>query len=436
MNTHTFIKNKYKDFLSFAAMSGHTVYENELIKLSNLKTNRAINQNHVSIQNIFRTFWFDFKKSHDNLRPSIIQNVEAMIDCRDLSKGHLFYECDKCDNYLLTGLSCHSRFCASCGHKYRDARSIEIQRKLVNVSHRHFVFSVPFDLRPFFWKCRELFDCLFQTVSEALHKTIKLTKAERKADYRLGFVSFLHTAGRQLNPHPHLHVLLAEALISKSGHMKKLYFFPFKRLRMTVMYTFLTNASQCLKLYGDKALYNEFNRLRTIILKQYQEGFYVYGPKDETQEYQKLNSLKKVADYIARYASHPPIAESNILSLDNETKMIIWQYEDHQTKEIVKMNESVFDFMSKLIRHIPDKGFHQIRYYGFYSNRTSRIKSKPKLLNVGIIKVLTNNLKWRIMILKTFKYDVLLCSCGATLRLNIEHSFLPNNKSKEFISDA
>ena len=49
--------------------------------------------------------------------------------------------------------------------------------------------------------------------------------------FRLGFVSFLHTSGRSLNIHPHLHVLLAERSIDKLGNKKKIHFFPFQRLK-------------------------------------------------------------------------------------------------------------------------------------------------------------------------------------------------------------
>lgn len=216
MNINSFIKVKYKDLLTMAMLNGKALYENEFNRLSNLPSVRNKIQTSASIQDIFKHSWDDFKRlSNKPIRDSITSNVEAMIGCRDLSKGHLFLECNKCDNFHLIGLSCKSRFCVSCGHKYRDARSVEIQNKLINVNHRHFVFSVPFSLRPLFWKCRKLFDCLFKTVNEALHFTIKLSKKDRKADFRLGFVSFLHTSGRSLNIHPHIHVLLAEALIDK-----------------------------------------------------------------------------------------------------------------------------------------------------------------------------------------------------------------------------
>lgn len=435
MNNVTHVKTLYKDLLVLAAKSGQSVYQNELNKLSNLRSIRESNSSHISIQQIFRTFWPAFKELYGHkLRPSIIDNVERMMDCKDLSKGHLFYECPSCDQYLLTGLSCHSRFCASCGHKYRDQRSIEIQKKLLKVPHRHFVFSIPFDLRPFFWKCRDLFDCLFHSVNQALHFSIQQSKEDQLRDYRLGFVAFLHTSGRALNPHPHIHVLLAEQMIDRNGHQKHLYFFPFERLRKAFMFIFLKNANAVLKANPSKSLYREFNILRTKIIKQYKDGFYTYGPK--VKEFSKFYNSKKIADYIARYASHPPIAESNILSLNEENGQLTWRYTPHEDKENpVTVVEHAFKLIAKLIRHIHDKGFHQVRYYGFYANKSNRIQGKPKLLLSSSIQHLKSKLKWRIMLLNAFKYDCLLCSCGSKMVLNLDLSYL-KNKSKEYISDA
>ena len=421
-----------------AALSGKSLYENELNRLSNLPLVRKQVKNHVTIQEVFKHSWDDFKRlCNKPIRDAIINNVEAMINCRDLSKGHIFLECNKCNNFHLIGLSCKSRFCASCGHKYRDARSIEIQNKLINVNHRHFVFSVPFALRPLFLECRELFDCLFKTVDEALHFTVIRSKTDKRNDFKLGFVSFLHTSGRSLNLHPHLHVLLAEALIDKHGNFKKIDFFPFDRLRKVFMFKFLSNANKVLKRFGNTRLYNEFNKLRSIITKEYKDGFYTYGPKSSEliNENYKLNTIKKIANYIARYASHPPISESNILNFDKDNNLITWKYLDYESNKEITITESSFSFIGKLIRHILDKGFHQIRYYGFYSNKTSRIKHLPKLLHHNYIKRLKHNLKWRIMILETYRYNPLLCYCGGKFITNYDLSFLPT-KERIYISDG
>lgn len=210
---------RFKEKLAFAAMHGKSVFENEFNKLCNLKVYRL---HKVTTTEIFRLYWSDFLKAHPGkIRSSILKTVDALIGCKDFSKGYLFYECLDCYNFHMTGFSCHTRFCFSCGKKYRDERSINIQKKLINCPHRHFVFSIPFDLRPFFWKCRGLFDCLFSAVNDALLLSIGRSKVAKRNDLRLGFVSFLHTSGRSLNIHPHLHVLLAEKSIDKFGNKKK-----------------------------------------------------------------------------------------------------------------------------------------------------------------------------------------------------------------------
>lgn len=426
MRVPEFLSETHRDLLAIAAMNGKNVYENEITKLSNLKIFRNKNNTQsVTINDIFRLYWEPFKKRFKHLlRDSIIKNVESMIACRDLSKGYLFFECPNCPYYHLVGFSCKSRFCSSCGHKYRDERSINIQNKLINVPHRHFVFSVPYDLRPFFWKCRALFDVLFKSVNEAFDRVIKKSRKDIKDDRRVGYVAFLHTSGRSLNMHPHLHVLLAEATIDRFGSKKKQFFFPFEALRKTFMFRFLDNASEAIKKTNDKKLYREFNILRNKIPKIYKHGFYVHGPKLNGKS-NNLKNAKDTANYISRYASHPPISEHNILKLNKDDHTVTWRYEPHESPgEVVTITESVFSFIGKLIRHIPDNKTHVLRYYGFYANRASkRLKLEHKLVRVNVIRVLRRNLNWRKMIVSTFKYNPLMCHCGGIMTLNIELSY-------------
>ena len=37
------------------------------------------------------------------------------------------------------------------------------------------------------------------------------------------------------------------------------------------------------------------------------------------------------------------------------------------------------DFLANVTQHIPDKGDHQVRYYGFYSNKKRGIREKNEL---------------------------------------------------------
>ena len=88
-------KNSFFQYqLLKAAKAGQDVYENEYNKLNNMKYARELNGN-ITIQEVFRNHWDEFVSWCDSegkkLRPSIIKNVDAMINCRKFKKGYLFF---------------------------------------------------------------------------------------------------------------------------------------------------------------------------------------------------------------------------------------------------------------------------------------------------------------------------------------------------------
>ncbi|MFQ7356039.1 MAG: transposase zinc-binding domain-containing protein [Coprococcus phoceensis] len=64
-----------------------------------------------------------------------------------------------CGNFKFVPFRCHSRFCPTCGNKYAMERTTNMSFKLVNVAHRHCVFTIDENLRDFF-----LYDRSFLTV--------------------------------------------------------------------------------------------------------------------------------------------------------------------------------------------------------------------------------------------------------------------------------
>jgi len=198
------------------------------------------------------------------------------------------------------------------------------------------------------------------------------------------------------------------------------------------MYRFLELANKEIKALNNKTLYNKFNKEWSIALKKYKDGFYVHGPANKKSNHY-IKSSKAAADYISRYASHPPIAESNILSLNEITNEITWTYTPHEDPDNpVVITEHVFKFIAKLIRHIPDNKTHVLRYYGFYANRTNRIKKLSKLFNYKNLKHQKSQLKWRIMIKRTYKFDPILCNCGSLLKVNFNYSYFGKYDWRDF----
>ena len=91
---------------------------------------------------------------------------------------------------------CHSRFCPTCGNKYSMERTTNMSFKLINVQHRHCVFTIDENLRDFFLQDRSLLNCLFHAVTSVVLRMFH--KQNKSKNYTPGFIMVLHTFGLSL----------------------------------------------------------------------------------------------------------------------------------------------------------------------------------------------------------------------------------------------
>ncbi len=429
---------KHKEFRKQLSIANHTsrdTFINEVRKINNSLDARRW-QGDIRIQDILIKVWPDFKvKYMDRLtRPGVVGCIENFISCHNPEKGFLTYICSDCGESLITGLSCHSRMCPSCGKKYRDQRSIKVSEKVINVPHRQFVFSTPFQLRPLFRKHRELLGVLLKSVNDSFtallkHKAPIATKKEQR---RLGLVCFLHTFGRDLKWHPHVHVLIAERYIDKNGILHKYDYFAFEFLRITFQNVLFHHIYHFLKekSVSNKELQNNFLLMKEL-KKLYPKGYYVYGPKNDMP--QTITGVKALTNYIVRYASHPAISERRIESVNYIDDIIRWYYDPHEDDNAEDkdklgrqyVEEPIASFLQKIILHIPNKGFQQIRYYGFYANAYKTKGESIHLFSNQELRKMNALTKWTTALKNSFGYDPLLCRCGGHLYFEIEYSYLP-----------
>jgi len=185
-----------------------------------------------------------------------------------------------------------------------------------------------------------------------------------------------------------------------------------------------------LKKVDNKKDLIEFCKLRRELYANQGEGFYVHAPQKQCKN---PKQIKKVVNYVCRYAGHPAMSESRIISYDKNKKMIYYYYDPHEDDAIINeddkigrqyVEESVYEFIAKLIIHIPEENVHTTRYYGFYANHSSLDTfHQPKLFRVTEINQMKNNLNWRLRLIQSYKYDPLLCYCGATMVLVPENCY-------------
>lgn len=432
-------KSQFRERLLVARNAGRDALTNFIRMLCNtLQARRERGQ--IRIRDIIEEGWEDFKKENAAklTRPGVIENVEKALKCGQLENGYRIAECPECDNYVLIRFTCKSRFCPSCGKKYRDLISLSVQKKLYNVPHRQFVFSVPERLRPWFRKYRGRLDVLFDSVAETFNGTIfqSAPVARKKENRKLGFISFLHTFGRDLKWHPHLHVLVAESYSANDGKLHHISFFPFEAMRKRFRYTLLTAMERWLRENAPGEA-RAFRRLSRKAKQQYREGFYVYGPRRKAH---RLTDFAMLARYVARYASHPPISEGRIDRFDKEAGTVTWHYDPHEDDRLEEgrkrgrqyVTDSISGFIARLLIHIPDGKFHQIRYYGFYSNRTTSVPRHRKMAGEGEISEARLFLRWEARLMSVYGYSPLICECGTRMRINHRLSYFPGMEFEEW----
>ena len=78
-----------------------------------------------------------------------MENIDKMINYGDPAFGDALYGCPHCGKLKFVPFRCHSRFCSTYENKYSMERTTSMSFKLVNVQHRHCVFTIDKNLRDF-----------------------------------------------------------------------------------------------------------------------------------------------------------------------------------------------------------------------------------------------------------------------------------------------
>ncbi|MBV8739588.1 MAG: transposase, partial [Alphaproteobacteria bacterium] len=80
-----------------------------------------------------------------------------------------------------------------------------------------------------------------------------------------------------------------------------------------------------------------------------------------------LENAFNAVTYVARYTKRPPIAEGNIVDYDGE--QVVFAFVDHKSQQRECRTLSAEQFITLLIRHIPDTNFRVVRHSGLFANR-------------------------------------------------------------------
>jgi hypothetical protein len=167
-----------------------------------------------AIQDLFRAHGPAYLARFGARMPVEHKNViAAIIGCGSPASGSLLYGCEACAQEQLLPRCCGNRHCPGCQqHKAYAWLDTQLQRQLPT-HHFMLTFTVPEQLRAFIRGHPRIgYGALFETSAAAIKKLAPDPKY--LAADTPGFFGVLHTWGRQLQYHPHIHYLVPGGAVS------------------------------------------------------------------------------------------------------------------------------------------------------------------------------------------------------------------------------
>lgn len=281
------------------------------------------------------------------LTPAQRRALHALQRCRTPELGGHLYRCTDCAGTDFAYHSCHHRACPRCGGSGTAAWTARQEARLLPVEYFLVTFTVPEELRPAFAARPELMhDLLFAQSAAALQA---VAARPRHLGGELGMVGVLHTWGRQLQHHPHVHYIIPGGALSADR----------KKWRPARGGPWLLPGdavAAAMRRGMDEALRHAAPALHAQLPDTcWREGWFVH--------LQPAGSGAAVVRYLARYVGRTAISDERIVAASDEA--VTFRYTDTATQERKSCTLTADEFMRRYLQHVLPPGQHRVRYFGW-----------------------------------------------------------------------
>ena len=382
--------------------------------------------------------------------------LTSVLLCGDIQNGFAVHKCEDCGLELKVGFSCGKRFCNKCGYRRTENWVNKSKSKVLKVGHRHIIFTIPDILWEIFAHERDLLKLLHQTSQ----KVLRLWGLE-KGIVKQGMICIIHTFGYDIKWNPHVHLIVTEGGLTSGNAWKYWYWNRKKHKHPYISFSFLQSKwrelfsaalfSHLYECWADNKALCDYIYKTVKSLKEHEQKLEKEKPSKDRKRimFRKKPSRRDLTDlkdyvtnqvwyvnaesrlsngehtiaYVGRYSNRPAMAECRIIDFDGDSVTFWYDAKEKLSankvfKERREFSMPVEMFIKRILRHIPDKGFRMIEWYGLYAGSVwYKIKSVLKCLGKYVEKAF-KALNYRESIKKYFGYDPLICkSCNGDMLL-------------------
>lgn len=362
-----------------------------------------------------------FNPKHIN---HIENSISKFLACGDLNKAFVSYRCVLCNFKHKMKLTCKSRLCNSCGYNYSIKWTNSITNQLINIPHRHVLFTVPQEFRVFIAYDRSILSKMASAINDIFKYQFHNINDKNKRKYSIpksnknyftnsdiihyGLITVIHTFGRDLKFNPHIHAIVSLGGLNKNFQYKKLKYFHVNSIANQWKYllcNLINNGN-----YPNDAIKQKAINTVSLMYKKDVRFFFNVGDND-------VNNPKGIIKYLGRYLARVPIAEYKITDIDLYNNKVTFMFNDlANDKNITYHTLDIQEFVSKLLFHLPYKHFKMINRFGFYARRKSpKLKAALSLFKAELKKIPS---LFRRNFKATWEFDPFMCpNCNIHLEV-------------------
>lgn len=300
----------------------------------------------VTLADIFQQHATSYRTTFaEQLLPSHQQAIQAIIQCRTKALGGHVYTCANCDHVVYHYHSCRNRHCPQCQGDKAQQWLNKQQARLLPIPHFMLTFTLPSELRSLARSQQRLFYNLLFRASAAATQQLALDPS--RLGGKIGMMGVLHTWGRNLAYHPHVHYLVPagawDGMVWRYGRQRR-FFLPVKVLSVFFRAKFRDALKQ------------------TACFAQIPASVWT---KDWVVHCQPVGRGQAALKYLAAYLFRVAISNQRLISCTEEA--VTFRYQPSGSTKWHLCSLSPLEFMHRFLQHVLPKGFVKVRYYGFFS---------------------------------------------------------------------
>ena len=330
--------------------------------------------------------------------------ANAILRCRTAVLGGHSDSCT-CGYTRISYNSCRNRSCPKCGSLKREAWIEGRLCSILDVRHFHAVFTVPSSFNALALANKNVFyDLLFKASTE----TVKALAADKKHLGALpGMTAVLHTWGKTLVFHPHIHMIVTGGGDSDMGWREggKKFFLPVRAMSRKFRGLFVSLIRKAYKMGGIAFGEDEFDTLLDTVMGK---EWVVYCKKP-------FKGSEGVYRYLGSYTHRTAITNSRLVEVTAERTTFTYKdYKDKGTQKLMTLENK--EFIRRFLLHVPPCGFTRIRHYGIYASANKKTKLSRCMVMTKTKSRAPRKETLEETVLRLYKVNLSVCpECGGLL---------------------